>query len=90
VTRDEAVARARSARVGRMATVSADHLPHVVPFVFALVEQASEIRAYWVVDQKRKRSPLLQRMRHLEQNPAVEFVVDSYDEDWDRLWWVRL
>jgi PPOX class probable F420-dependent enzyme len=72
-----------------MATVAGDHHPHVVPFVFALVERDSDLRAYWVVDQKRKRSPLLQRMRNLEQNPAVEFVVDGYDEDWDRLWWVR-
>ena len=89
VNRDEAVARVRSARVGRLATVTADVKPHVVPFVFALVERASAIRVYWVVDQKRKRSPQLQRIRNLEQNPAAEFEVDGYNEDWDRLWWVR-
>jgi PPOX class probable F420-dependent enzyme len=89
VTRDEAIARARAARVGRMATVTGDHKPHVVPFVFAIVERAAGISAYWVVDRKRKRSPQLQRLKNLERNPAVEFVVDGYDEDWDRLWWVR-
>jgi PPOX class probable F420-dependent enzyme len=83
--RSEALERLRSARVGRIATVRADGRPHVVPFVFALVED----RAYWTVDAKPKRSARLQRLRNLERNPAVEIVVDGYDEDWDRLWWVR-
>lgn len=87
---DEALARVRTARVGRLATVTPDRKPHVVPFVFALVEEASTIRAYWVVDQKPKRTPELRRVRNLLQNPAVQFVVDGYEEDWDRLWWVRV
>ena len=45
--------------------------------------------AYWVVDHKPKRSTDLKRIRNLEENPAVEFVMDGYDEDWERLWWVR-
>jgi PPOX class probable F420-dependent enzyme len=89
VTRDEALARMRSARVGRMATVTPEGRPHVVPFVFAVVEGASDVRTYWVVDNKPKRSPMLQRIRNIAQNPAVELVVDGYDEDWGRLWWVR-
>lgn len=87
--RDEAWARLRAARVGRMATVTPKHQPHVVPFVFALVERASARVAYWAVDRKPKRSTDLKRIRNLEENPAVEFVVDGYDEDWERLWWVR-
>jgi PPOX class probable F420-dependent enzyme len=89
VTHDEAVALARSARVGRLATVRPDGRPHVVPFVFALIERGSGIRVYWAVDDKRKRSRLLQRIENLEHNEAVEFVVDHYAEDWSRLWWVR-
>jgi PPOX class probable F420-dependent enzyme len=42
-----------------------------------------------VVDRKPKRSERLQRLRNLEGNPAAEFVVDGYDEDWRALWWVR-
>ena len=87
--RDEAWARVRSARVGRMATVTSQGRPHVVPFVFVLAEQGSTRLAYWTVDRKPKRSRDLKRIRTLEANPAVEFVVDGYDEDWDRLWWVR-
>ncbi len=86
---DEAWARVRTARVGRMATVSPSNRPHVVPFVFALVEHAGAQVVYWAVDHKPKRSVDLERVRNLEANPAVEFVVDSYEEDWQRLWWVR-
>lgn len=89
MNRDEALARLRSARVGRLATVTAELRPHVVPFVYALVEEPPSVRVYWVVDQKPKRSPRIKRIRNLERNPAVELVIDGYDEDWDRLWWVR-
>lgn len=87
--RDEAWARVRYARVGRMATVTSSRRPHVIPFVFALVEQGPARVAYWAVDRKPKRSTDLQRIRNIEENPAVEFVVDGYEEDWERLWWVR-
>jgi PPOX class probable F420-dependent enzyme len=87
--RVEAIARLRSARVGRLATVTPEARPHVVPFVFALIERDRDVLAYWAVDRKPKRSERLQRLRNLEENPAAEFVVDGYDEDWRALWWVR-
>jgi PPOX class probable F420-dependent enzyme len=86
---DDALERVRAARVGRLATVTPEGRPHVVPFVFALVERGSDVRAYWAVDRKPKRTTDLARIRNLEANPAVEFVVDEYDEDWTTLWWVR-
>lgn len=89
VDREEAVARLRSARVGRLATVTPEGRPHVVPFVFALVLDGADLRAYWAVDRKPKRSSRIQRLENLEQNPAAEVLVDGYDEDWDTLWWVR-
>ena len=87
--RVEAIARLRSARVGRLATVTPQARPHVVPFVFALVERDRDVVAFWVVDRKPKRSRRLQRLQNLDGNPAAEFVVDGYDEDWRALWWVR-
>jgi PPOX class probable F420-dependent enzyme len=86
---DDAWARVRSARIGRLATVTPSNHPHVVPFVFVLIERDLDRVVYWVVDHKPKRSPDLQRIRNLRMNPAVEFVVDAYDDDWSRLWWVR-
>lgn len=57
--------------------------------MFAVIEDDPAIRLYWVVDEKPKRSRRLARLGNIEHNPAVELVVDGYDEDWDRLWWVR-
>jgi PPOX class probable F420-dependent enzyme len=90
VTRDEALARAAAARVGRIATVRPDGAPHVVPVVFVLVERGDGPRLYWAVDDKPKRSMSLVRLENIRANPRVEVVVDAYDEDWGRLWWVRL
>lgn len=91
MTRDEAIARIRGARVGRLATVRPDGSPHVVPFVFALVGdgEGDDLLAYWAVDAKPKKRGAIQRIENIEANPAVEFVVDGYDEDWAGLWWVR-
>ena len=86
---DEALARLRSARVGRLATLTPEGKPHVVPLVFVVMEQGSATRLYWMVDEKPKRSKELQRLRNIEHQPAVELVVDEYDEDWATLWWVR-
>jgi PPOX class probable F420-dependent enzyme len=72
-----------------MATVTPRQRPHVVPFVFAFVPDGPPLTAYWAVDAKPKRGASLKRIRNLEANPAAEFVVDAYDEDWERLWWVR-
>ncbi len=72
-----------------MATVRPDGRPHVVPFVFALVQDGDAVRLYWAVDEKPKRTPNVQRLRNLEHEAAVEVVVDGYEEDWERLWWVR-
>ena len=88
---DDAIALAADARVGRLATVRPDGTPHVVPFVFALVGGGDRVRLYWAVDRKPKRSPKLRRIENLRANPAVEVLVDAYDDaDWTALWWVRL
>jgi PPOX class probable F420-dependent enzyme len=90
MTRDEAIAKIRGARVGRLATVRPDGSPHVVPFVFALVGDGNDLFTYWAVDAKPKRRGAIQRIENIEANPAIEFVVDGYDEDWAELWWVRV
>jgi PPOX class probable F420-dependent enzyme len=83
--RDEAYRRLADARVGRLATVRPDGSPHVVPFVFAVEGRT----LYWAVDRKPKRSRNLTRLANLRAEPRAEVVVDGFDEDWSRLWWVR-
>jgi PPOX class probable F420-dependent enzyme len=29
-------------------------------------------------------------LRNIEANPAVSVLVDHYENDWSRLWWVRV
>jgi PPOX class probable F420-dependent enzyme len=84
---DELEARRRfaEARVGRIATASADSLPHLVPVVFAVRGDL----VYSIVDAKPKRSLELKRLRNIRANPSVSLLVDHYDEDWNALWWVR-
>jgi PPOX class probable F420-dependent enzyme len=90
LTRDEALALAAAARVGRLATVRPSGAPHVVPVVFFLFVEPDGPRLYWAVDDKPKRSTSLVRLQNIRENPRVEVIVDTYEEDWSRLWWVRL
>jgi len=43
-----------------------------------------------VLDQKPKRTSIarLRRVRNIQANPQVALVVDHYEEDWLRLWYV--
>jgi PPOX class probable F420-dependent enzyme len=84
---NEAEARERfaAARVARLATADAHGRPHLVPVVFAVREKT----VYSAVDAKPKRTTSLRRLANVAENPAVSLLVDHYDDDWDRLWWVR-
>ena len=33
---------------------------------------------------------MLRRVQNIRSNAAVSLLVDHYDEDWDKLWWVRV
>jgi len=83
---DELRGRFGAARVARLATVRDDGRPHVVPVCFAL-DGDSIVSA---VDAKPKRSPALQRLDDVRAHPDVCLLVDHYDDDWSRLWWVRV
>ena len=74
-----------TARVARLATVGADGAPHLVPIVFALVENV----IYSAVDAKPKRHRALRRLANIAHEPRVTVLTDHYEDDWTRLWWVR-
>jgi PPOX class probable F420-dependent enzyme len=78
-------------RVARLATTDADGRPHLVPIVFALDGATLDgATLYTAVDAKPKRSRTLRRIENARERPQVTVLVDRYDEDWSRLWWVRL
>ena len=74
-----------SSPVARLATSRPDGRPHVVPVVFALVGDT----VYSAVDAKPKQSDRLQRVTNIRADPRCALLVDHYDDDWRRLWWVR-
>jgi PPOX class probable F420-dependent enzyme len=78
--------RVANARVARLATIDPDGRLHLVPIVFVLDGDT----LYTAVDAKPKRSRRLRRIENARERPDVTVLVDHYDEDWRRLWWVRL
>ena len=74
-----------AARVGRLATVRPDGGPHVVVCCFALERD----RVWTAIDAKPKSGARLQRLENIRANPRTSLLVDHYEEDWERLWWVR-
>ena len=84
--RTEALRLLTGSRHARLATVSGDGRPHVVPVVFALDGET----IYFAVDSKPKRTTNLKRLKNIAENSAVSLLVDHYEDDWTRLWWVRV
>jgi PPOX class probable F420-dependent enzyme len=81
----EALRRLAGARVARLATVDGDQ-PHLVPVTYVLTGRTVTI----AVDHKPKATRDLRRLRNIRANPKVSLLADEYDEDWTRLWWVRV
>lgn len=86
LTSAEARERFAAARVARLATVDTAARPHLVPVVFA-VDGDTVVLA---VDHKPKRTTRLKRLANMAANPSVCLLADHYEEDWGRLWWVRV
>lgn len=74
------------ARVATLATINPDGSPHVIPIVYAIVED----RLVTAVDQKPKRDPNLARLRNIRADPRVSVLAHHYSEGWHHLWWVRV
>ncbi len=85
MTPEEARTRFASAQVAHLATVTPSGAPHIVPIVFALLDET----IYSVVDAKPKRTTDLQRLKNVQSNPRASLLVDHYEDDWTQLWWVR-
>jgi PPOX class probable F420-dependent enzyme len=83
---DIAEERFAQARVGRLATVTALGRPHTVPVCFVLHEG----RIYSAVDAKPKATTDLARLENVRATRRASLLVDHYEEDWSKLWWVRV
>jgi len=91
---DRAVGRelVEQAGVARLATANPGLGVDVVPITFALLaaEDGRGDRLVTAVDHKPKSTARLRRLRNIAEHPEVTVLVDHYENDWERLWWVRL
>ena len=79
-----------SARRAVLATIAPDGRARLVPICFVL-DRASPV-VHTPIDDKPKHSddPLeLARVRDIVADPRVTILLDRWDEDWDRLGWLR-
>src|SRR5207237_5304867 len=83
---DQARAKAKAARVARLATLDSNQEPHMVPICFSYDGSVF----YTAIDRKPKRVPPAQlaRLKNIRMTPQVALLIDEYDEDWTRLWYV--
>ena len=72
--------------VARLATLDRAGHPVQVPIVFV-----AHAGVLWSpIDGKPKRSAALARVRNVERDSRVSVILDHYDADWTRLWWLQL
>ncbi len=72
--------------IARLVTLAVDGRPAPVPIVFA----RSGARLFSPIDGKPKRAGELARERNLRADPRAVLLLDHYEDDWERLWWLRI
>lgn len=83
LSQDEMRRRAEQARVAHVGTIDEHTHVHLVPVTF-------------VIDNDTFYSPTdaaprpAKRLRNLKDHPSATILVDFYDEDWVKVWWVRM
>jgi PPOX class probable F420-dependent enzyme len=86
---DECRKRFAAADHAVLAVNGSDGAPLVVPTTFALMTSSSGDVLTFAVDHKPKSTTRLRRLELIAKDPAVAVLVEHYDDDWSRLWWVR-
>jgi PPOX class probable F420-dependent enzyme len=81
-------AKITEAKVARLATVDLECKPHLIPVVFVFDNDC-----YFIpIDEKTKRSrpEKLKRAKNIQQNPNVALLIDEYNEDWKKLYFIMI
>ncbi len=78
----------KNSRIGYLATASSNMQPYVTPVVFVLQNE----NVYVPLDQKPKTVNILElkRVKNIQENTKVCFLVHHYDKDWTKLWFVMI
>ncbi len=78
--------RFRTCLVARLATLNPDGSPHQVPIVFTWVDDC-----FWSpIDGKPKENVPLQRVVNARSDSRGSLLLDEYDNNWTKLWWIRI
>lgn len=72
--------------VASLATLGPGSRPHVVPIVFARVGG----RLWSPIDGKPKAEGELARVRNIRRDSRISLLLEHYERDWTRLYWLRL
>src|ERR687883_1590439 len=78
------------AKVARLATVDIKCTPYLVPVVFVL---DNDHNCYFIpIDEKTKRArpENLKRVKNIQENPNVVLLIDEYNEDLTRLYFIMI
>ena len=78
----------KNARIGYLGTTSSNMQPYATPVVFVLQNE----NVYVPLDQKPKTVNILElkRVKNIQHNSKVCFLVHHYDENWTKLWFVMI
>ena len=84
--RSEIVETLNNSKIARLATVDPENnQPYLVPVVFAFDDN----NIFIPIDDKPKKtgnSNQLKRVKNIQKNPSISFLIDTYDEeDWNNL-----
>jgi PPOX class probable F420-dependent enzyme len=92
----ECRARFAAARRAVLAVNDPTGVALIVPITFGVVRAGHPDSAgagdivVSAIDHKPKSTLDLRRLRLLRTDPRAALLVDRYEDDWDRLWWVRV
>jgi PPOX class probable F420-dependent enzyme len=78
--------RVREAPIARLATLTPAGRPHIVPICFVLDGDT----LYSAVDAKPKSTRALVRLENIRAHTVVSVIIDHYESEWRKLWWIRL
>jgi PPOX class probable F420-dependent enzyme len=78
----------KKARVARLATLDDKNQPHIVPICFVYDGKLF----YTAVDRKPKRvsGERLVRLQNIRAVPRIALLIDEYDDDWTKLWYILI
>jgi PPOX class probable F420-dependent enzyme len=77
-------------RLARLATVDSECMPYLIPVVFVFDNDSGSF--FLPIDEKTKRSrpESLKRVKNIQQNPNVALLIDKYNEDWRKLFFIMI